>query len=134
MLRIYSVAKAKYYDNKVIYCLAIWIGEVQIFKVGTTSRTALSRLKEIGTELMTQLGYWPRMKIMMEHKHIETNYAVEAAILAETKTCLVSEGICPDFSGRSELRAIEYDRLVEIYARCLNGKYETVRVSEKVEL
>lgn len=128
------MAKAKYYDNKVIYCLAIWIGEVQIFKVGTTSRTALSRLKEIGTELMTQLGYWPRMKIMMEHKHIETNYAVEAAILAETKTCLVSEGICPDFSGRSELRAIEYDRLVEIYARCLNGKYETVRVSEKVEL
>ena len=134
MLRSYSVAKAKYYDNKVIYCLAIWIGEVQIFKVGTTSRTALSRLKEIGTELMAQLGYWPRMKIMMEHKHIETNYAVEAAILAETKTCLVSEGICPDFSGRSELRAIEYDRLVEIYARCLNGKYETVRVSEKVEL
>lgn len=128
------MAKAKYYDNKVIYCLAIWIGEVQIFKVGTTSRTALSRLKEIGTELMAQLGYWPRMKIMMEHKHIETNYAVEAAILAETKTCLVSEGICPDFSGRSELRAIEYDRLVEIYARCLNGKYETVRVSEKVEL
>lgn len=128
------MAKAKYYDNKVIYCLAIWIGEVQIFKVGTTSRTALSRLKEIGTELMAQLGYWPRMKIMMEHKHIETNYAVEAAILAETKTCLVSEDICPDFSGRSELRAIEYDKLVEIYARCLNGKYETVRVSEKVEL
>lgn len=128
------MAKAKYYDNKVIYCLAIWIGEAQVFKVGTTSRTALSRLKEIGTELMAQLGYWPRMKIMMEHKHIETNYAVEAAILAETKTCLVSEGICPDFSGRSELRAIEYDRLVEIYARCLNGKYETVRVSEKVEL
>lgn len=128
------MAKAKYYDNKVIYCLAIWIGEVQIFKVGTTSRTALSRLKEIGTELMAQLGYWPRMKIMMEHKHIETNYAVEAAILAETKTCLVSEDICPDFSGHSELRAIEYDRLVEIYVRCLNGKYETVRVSEKVEL
>lgn len=128
------MAKAKYYDNKVIYCLAIWIGEMQVFKVGTTSRTALSRLKEIGTELMTQLGYWPRMKIMMEHKHIETNYAVEAAILAETKTCLVSEDICPDFSGRSELRAIEYDRLVEVYARCLNGKYETVRVSEKVEL
>lgn len=128
------MAKAKYYDNKVIYCLAIWIGEMQVFKVGTTSRTALSRLKEIGTELMAQLGYWPRMKIMMEHKHIETNYAVEAAILTETKTCLVSEDICPDFSGRSELRAIEYDRLVDIYSRCLNGKYETVRVSEKVEL
>lgn len=128
------MAKTKYYDNKVIYCLAIWIGEIRVFKVGTTSRTALSRLKEIGTELMTQLGYWPKMKIMMEHKHIETNYAVEAAILAETKECLVGSDLCPEFSGRSELRAIEYDRLVDIYSRCLNGKYENVRVSEKVEL
>ena len=71
---------------------------------------------------------------MMEHKHIETNYAVEAAILAETRDCLVGADICPDFSGRSELRVLEYTRLVDVYSRCLNGKYETVRVSEKVEL
>lgn len=128
------MAKAKYYDNKVIYLIAIWIGEYQVYKVGTTSRTALSRLKEIGTELMGQLGYWPKMKIMMEHKHIETNYAVEAAILAETKTCIVRSDLCPDFSGRTELRAMEYSELANVYSRCLNGKYETVRVSEKVEL
>lgn len=128
------MAKAKYYDNKIIYLIAIWIGEHQVYKVGTTSRTALSRLKEIGTELMDQLGYWPKMKIMMEHRHIETNYAVEAAILAETKDSTVQSELCPDFSGRSELRALEYSRLVEVYTRCLNGKYESVRVSEKVEL
>ena len=128
------MAKAKYYDNKIIYLIAIWIGEYQVYKVGTTSRTALSRLKEIGAELMGQLGYWPKMQIMMEHRHIETNYAVEAAILAETKGHVVRSDLCPEFSGRSELRALEYDRLVEVYTRCLNGKYETVRVSEKVEL
>lgn len=128
------MAKAKYYDNKVIYLIAIWIGEYKVYKVGTTSRTALSRLKEIGTELMNQLGYWPKMQIMMEHKHIETNYAVEAAILAETKACVVREELCPEFSGRTELRAMEYMELVAVYSRCLNGKYETVRVSEKVVL
>lgn len=128
------MAKAKYYDNKIIYLIAIWIGEYQVYKVGTTSRTALCRLKEIGAELMVQLGYWPKMKIMMEHKHIETNYAVEAAILAETKEHVVKSYLCPEFSGRSELRALEYDRLVDVYTRCLRGKYETVRVSEKVEL
>ena len=128
------MAKVKYYDNKIIYLIAIWIGEYHVYKVGTASRTALSRLKEIGAELMGQLGYWPKMKIMMEHRHIETNYAVEAAILAETKDSLVRSDLCPEFSGRTELRALEYGRLVEVYTRCLNGKYETVRVSEKVEL
>ena len=128
------MAKVKYYDNKVIYLIAIWIGEYRIFKVGTTSRTALSRLKEIGAELMSQLGYWPKMQIMMEHKHIETNYAVEAAILSETKKYIVREELCPEFSGRTELRAMEYTELVAIYTRCLNGKYETIRVSEKVVL
>ena len=128
------MAKAKYYDNKIIYLIAIWIGECKVYKVGTTSRTALSRLREIGAELMDQLGYWPKMQIMMEHKHIETNYAVEAAILAETKEHKVREDLCPEFSGRSELRALEYMELVAIYTRCLNGKYETVRVSEKVVL
>ena len=128
------MAKAKYYDNKIIYLIAIWIGEYKIYKVGTTSRTALSRLKEIGAELMGQLGYWPKMQIMMEHKHIETNYAVEAAILAETKDSLVRMDLCPEFSGRTELRAMEYTKLVEVYTRCLNGKYETIRVSEKVVL
>ena len=128
------MAKAKHYDNKIIYLIAIWIGEYQVYKVGTTSRTALSRLKEIGAELMVQLGYWPKMQIMMEHQHIETNYAVEAAILAETKECIVRSDLCPEFSGRSELRVLEYSRLVEIYTKCLQGKYETVQVSEKVEL
>ena len=128
------MAKAKYYDNKIIYLIAIWIGEYQVYKVGTTSRTALSRLREIGAELMVQLGYWPKMQIMMEHQHIETNYAVEAAILAETKECIVRSDLCPEFSGRSELRVLEYSRLVEIYTKCLQGKYETVQVSEKVEL
>lgn len=128
------MAKAKYYDNKIIYLIAIWIGEYQVYKVGTTSRTALSRLREIGAELMVQLGYWPKMQIMMEHQHIETNYAVEAAILAETKECIVRSDLCPEFSGRSELRVLEYSRLVEIYTKCLQGKYETIQVSEKVEL
>lgn len=128
------MAKAKYCDNKIIYLIAIWIGECKVYKVGTTSRTALSRLREIGAELMDQLGYWPKMQIMMEHKHIETNYAVEAAILAETKEYKVREDLCPEFSGRTELRALEYMELVAIYTRCLNGKYETVRVSEKVVL
>lgn len=128
------MAKTKYYDNKVIYLIAIWIGDMKVFKVGTTGRTALSRLKEIGTELMSQLGYWPKMQIMMEHKHIETNYAVEAAILAETKHSCVAGDLCPEFSGRTELRAMEYLELVAVYTRCLNGKYETIRVSEKVVL
>jgi len=104
-----------------VYVLKIWIGDVVYFKVGTTNRVAFSRLKEIGTELMQILGYWPKMKIVMD-RFTKNNYQVEAEVLRLTKTS-TPKTVLPEFSGCTELRCMDEVELIKVYNECMSKDY-----------
>ena len=118
------MAKRKHKKVKTsgeVYILQIWVGDVSYFKVGHTKRTTRCRLIEIGTELLGQLGYFPKCKIL-RNVAVSTPTAVEADLLDRTKEYR-PVNLPFTFSGISELRSIELSRLNVLYNECINKDY-----------
>lgn len=109
----------------VVYIIKIWLDSGVVYKAGTTNRTALKRLVEIGQELIGLLGYWPRMVILKEDM-CKNNYQVEADLLKQTAKHGVNMPL-PEFSGRSELRQMEEDVLLAKYAECIAKDYPVIQ-------
>ena len=104
-----------------VYILQIWIGNILYHKVGCTRRSARNRLIEIGTELMDQMQYFPKMRIVTNLR-VTNPEAVEADILAQTKEHMPKD--CPyTFSGWSEMRLMALDELQLIYDTCIAKDY-----------
>lgn len=105
-----------------VYLLQIWVGAIVYTKIGYTSRTARCRLVEIGTELLDQLGYWPKMKIV-KNETVVNPTAVESELLATTKQHRPKD-LGFSFSGESELRIMPLDELRILYADCIAKDYQ----------
>ena len=114
-----------------VYILKIWIGDHIYFKVGTTNRATLSRLKEIGTELLGILGYWPKMKIVTE-RFTKNNYQVEAEVLRVTLK-YQPKLVLPEFSGCTELRCMDEVELLSRYNEAMVKDYPAAQ-RELIEL
>lgn len=104
-----------------VYLLQIWIGTIIYLKIGYTKRTARCRLIEVGTELLDQLGYFPKIKIVS--KTVVSNpQAVEADLLEKTKEYRPTN-LPFTFSGYSEIRCMDLNKLEVLYKECINKDY-----------
>ena len=104
-----------------VYILKIWIGTKVYLKVGHTKRTARCRLVEIGTELLGQLGYFPKMSLVV-NKVVLHPEQVEADILERTREYRPRE-LGFEFNGVSELRDMCVDQLMLRYNECIVTDY-----------
>ena len=112
-------------SNGTVYVLRMTIGDSIIYKIGTTNRSAVTRMLEICGEMHQILGYVPRTTILRSGT-AKQNYEVEAEILKLTEQYrhrLVAEH---DWSGQSELRKMNEVELLELYDKCIAKAYPAV--------
>lgn len=114
-----------------VYVLQIWIGTKVYHKVGHTKRTARCRLIEIGTELLGQLGYFPKSQIVT-NKTVLHPEQVEADILEQTKQYRPKD-LGFTFGGESEIREMDIDQLMIKYNECLVKDY-VIKQPELVQM
>jgi hypothetical protein len=105
-----------------VYILQIWLGNTMYHKVGHTKRTARKRLIEIGTELMEQVQYFPKMRIVTNIR-VSNPEAVEKDLLDQTKEHMPKDCVYK-FSGWSELRILSEDELMMLYNTCINKEHK----------
>lgn len=115
-------------QNGWVYILTIVIGNTVYKKIGTTNRTVRHRLLEVAGELHDNLGYIPVMQIVSEQQTMN-NYQVEADLLKLTAEHRPKPGkeLNDKFSGWSELRCMDLDKLKTLLAECLAKDYPVIQ-------
>ena len=108
--------------NGFVYIIKIHIDPIVIFKIGTTNRTAETRMLEIAGELNRVLGYIPKM-VLVRKKQTKDNYKVEADVLKQTEKYRYILACNGEISGESELRKMEEIQLINLYESCLIKDY-----------
>jgi hypothetical protein len=104
------------YDGYV-YILKIYTHLGIMYKIGTTNRTAKTRMLEIAGELYEVLGHIPKIELIRQ-KQTKDNYKIEAAVLNKTQKYRCCLGVC-EWAGESELRKMDEQELLQTYDMCI---------------
>lgn len=124
--------KQKQAYNGYVYIIKAWIGVDVVYKIGTTNRTPLHRLGEIGAEMHAKIGYSPKM-VIVKQQQTRDNYKVEADVLANTVKHRYDLQCDAAVCGESELRKMDENELCRIYDECIRKDYPA-EIGFKVEL
>jgi hypothetical protein len=111
--------------NGIVYVLRIEVGAEVILKIGTTNRTAVTRMLEICGEMHQTLGYVPRTTILRAATAMQ-NYEVEAELLKLTEQHKYIVQCEREWSGQSELRKMNEQELLALYDQCIAKAYPAV--------
>lgn len=112
-------------SNGIVYVLRMTIGDSIIYKIGTTNRSAVTRMLEVCGEMHQTLGYVPKTTILRAATAMQ-NYAAEAELLKLTEQHQYRLHCEREWSGQSELRKMCEQELLELYDKCIAKAYPAV--------